>query len=882
MRLFDDGPFDDGPVQYSDRKRGFARLASLLLAGLLTASVFTVTLFGGLSDSSRSIEGPLVQEDDEEFLRELERSFDEDEIDFFKEKVRPILEANCFDCHGNDPEKLGGGLALISRRMILEGGETGPAVEFDDIEDSLLIDAINYGSYEMPPENQLPEEEIAILTEWVEMGMPWTPNDKNRVIESGHGHGIPQVNAESMSFWSFQPVSRPEPPAVEHSDWVTNEIDHFILSRLENQGIQPAEPASNDKLIRRVYYDLTGLPPTPEQVQAFVDDDSPDAYDDLIEELLASPHYGEKWGRHWLDLVRYAESNSFERDGTKPFVWRYRDYVIESFNDDKPYDEFLIEQLAGDEIESPTNASIIATGYYRLGQWDDEPADPKQALYDDLDDILATTSQSMLGLTINCARCHDHKIDPIPMSDYYQMLAFFRNVRRYGVRGHNTVIDASSRQLVMEEDPDPEVVADYDRRLQEKEDYLKEIEAIVVEDFEPVEHEDFQYEQNRIRLVEARVAKEIITQEQFNRYRDTFHQRNRMLEEPPHKFRVLCVKENNHEPPQTHILIRGNPHVEGDPVDPGYVSVLAPPSAEIEKPEHIESSGRRLALARWIASPDNPLTARVMANRIWQHHFGRGIVRSANDFGFQGEAPTHPELLDWLAAEFVEQDWSLKQMHRIILRSSAYRMSGAFDSTAYEKDPLNNLFWRFDMRRLTAEEVRDSILAVSGRLNRDKMFGPSIFPQLSREVLEGQSMPGNGWGNSVPEDRTRRSIYIHVKRSLSVPLLANFDQADTDFNCPVRFNTTQPTQALGLLNSEFTNSEAALFAETISERTNTAGEFVTEILSRVMQRAPSDEEVARGLILIEELQNEDGMPEQQARACFCLYAINLNEFIFLD
>ena len=341
---------------------------------------------------------------------------------FFDQHVQPILAKNCFKCHGAEA-RAKGGLRLTDRVSVMTGGDSGSAID-----DGVLLDAINYDGYEMPPSGKLPKEEIEILTKWVKLGAPWSKKTEDFGFkgEVEAEYGPPQVNETNRKFWSYQPVRRPPTPPVDAVDWIRNPIDAFILTKLEGAGLQPNGPASKQQLIRRVYYDLTGLPPTLEQVQAFVNDDSPDAYENVLDELLDSRQYGERWGRHWLDLVRYAETNSFERDGAKPHIWRYRDYVIDSFNEDKPYDQFVREQLAGDEVDEMSPATYIATGFYRLGQWDDEPTDQLQADYDNLDDVVATTGQVFLGMTINCARCHDHKIDPIPQTDYYKMLAFFR------------------------------------------------------------------------------------------------------------------------------------------------------------------------------------------------------------------------------------------------------------------------------------------------------------------------------------------------------------------------------------------------------------------------------------------------------------------------
>ncbi len=807
--------------------------------------------------------------------------------EFFESRVLPILETHCFKCHGKG-EKIRAELVLSNRDDLLKGGESGPAVDLESPHDSLLVSAINYESWEMPPDGQLPREDIETLIAWVEMGVPWKgPGYKPKSDTAAHRP--PAVNEETRRWWSYQPV-RPVPVPDVESPWIENDIDRFILNKLNEVGLVPNSRASREVLVRRAYYDLLGLPPTPEQVQSFVNDDRPDAWPRLIDQLLESPHYGEKWGRHWLDLVRYAESNSYERDGTKPFVWRYRDYVIRAFNDDKPYDQFVVEQLAGDELADRNADSLIATGYYRLGKWDDEPVDHEQAWFDDADDILATTGQTFLGMTINCARCHDHKIDPISQRDYYSMLAFIRNIQRYGVRGHDTVLRQSTRPLAP-----PEVqqryekeLREYEQAVQENNAAIREIEEWVRKDFIPVEHEEFKYEMNRRPLVKKRIGATIdgreFTQADFDRYEQLFEQMMRLREDRPQPLELaLCVTEQGATAPPTYVLIRGNPKSPSEEVQPAFPEVLSPPPPHIEPPADGLSTGRRLALARWIASPDNPLTARVMANRIWQHHMGRGIVRSASDFGFQGTPPTHPELLDWLAEQFVQHDWRLKPLHRMIMTSATYQMASTSRPEAVAVDPLNDSFWRFNMRRLTAEEVRDSILAVNGTLNLQKMFGPSIYPIIEKEVLHGQSRPGENWGNSSPEDRARRSIYIHVKRSLPVPILQSFDVADPDSPCPVRFNTVQPTQALGLLNSQFLNEQAASFAEFIRrQEPDDVRRQVALALRRATQREPRAEEIERGVKFMQEISAEPENRDVDPLRLFCVVALNLNEFLFLD
>jgi mono/diheme cytochrome c family protein len=818
-------------------------------------------------------------------------------VKFFEMEVRPILQANCFACHGGE-KKVKGGLRLSSRETILKGGDSGPAIVLDKPEASLLLQAVNYREPKMPPKGKLPQTQIDILTRWVKMGIPWPAGATST---SGKRHGPPPVDEQAKQFWSFRPFKRSALPRVNKTDWVNNPVDAFVLAKLEAAGLGPAPPAEKGALLRRVYYDLTGLPPAPEEVDAFLADGSANAYEKVVDRLLASPQYGEHWARHWLDLVRYAESNSFERDGAKPNVWRYRDYVIRSLNEDKPYDRFIHEQLAGDELEvardsvaeaatesraTLTADNLIGTGYYRLGQWDDEPVDPVQALYDELDDIIATTGQVFLGLTVNCARCHDHKIDPFPQKDYYRLLAFFNGIERYGLRSPESVAKASLRPIATAGEQSrqhAEIVA-HRKKLSAVREEMKAIEDSVGPRLEGGERDDFKQEINRVAILKKHVP-DLLNRETFDRClalrkERRFLDRNR----PSALAEALCVTETGPTPRETFVLLRGNPQAKGEKVEPGFPSVL-PAVAPALPQAHgdARTSGRRRLLAAWIANPQNPLTARVVVNRLWQYHFGRGIVRSSSNFGYQGTRPSHPELLDWLASEFVARGWKLKAMHKQLLLSNTYRMSSRPNASALAKDPENDLFWRFEPRRLAAEEIRDSILAVSGNLNQQKMGGPSVYPLMPQEVLAGQSMPGAGWGTSMPEERNRRSIYIHIKRSLAVPLLAVFDAADTDASCPVRFTTTQPAQALGMLNSAFVNEQARIFALDLSTKAGTdPAAQVRLALRRTLQREPSVAEVARGVQFIQRMHKEHHFGQEEALRSFCLLALNLNEFIYLD
>jgi len=809
--------------------------------------------------------------------------FNSKQLEFYNKQVKPILQSKCLKCHGG--EKTRGGLQLTIRESVLKGGDTGPAVDLKSIDESLLLNAVNYVDFEMPPDGKLPKEQIAILTRWVKMGLPVNPNELVASAKKEHA-GPPAVNDENRKFWSFQPVTRPQVPKVQNMNWVGNPIDAFVLARLEANGLQPAEIANKTALLRRLYYNLIGVPPSPQDVRKFLANDSPKAYEKIVDRLVDSPQYGEQWGRHWLDLVRYAETNSYERDGIKPNAWRYRDYVIDAFNSDKPYDQFIREQLAGDELDDANRETLIATGYLRLGIWDDEPTDPLQAHYDDLDDILTTTSQVFLGLTTNCARCHDHKLDPITQRDYYAMLSFFNGMNRFGIRGFDSIKNFSLRSIATKQQQSRQAaeIDAHNKLVAMNRKKIEAIEKIVKKDFQSVEFEEFKHEMNKIPIVKKRVPK-VISQKQFEQYRQF-----KKTEKDLNRFRpsamdmALCVTEIGPQARETNVLVRGNAHAKGDLVQPAFLSILSHPVPEIPAAKtESKTSGRRKILANWISSEKNQLTARVFVNRIWQFHFGRGIVRSPNDFGMAGLAPTHPKLLDWLASELMSGDWKIKRIQKLIVMSNTYRMSSVANSAGLEKDPTNDLFWRFNMRRLTSEEIRDSILAANGSLNLKKMGGPSIYTVIPQEVLQGQSRPGAGWGKSSAEDVVRRSVYVHIKRSLITPMFANFDVADADFTCPVRFSSTQPTQALGMLNSEFINRQAKQFAEFLmSEAPANHQAQVKMALWRTMQREPTVQETERGVKLINSLKQDNQSTDLQALTYFCLVTLNLNEFFYVD
>jgi hypothetical protein len=622
---------------------------------------------------------------------------------------------------------------------------------------------------------------------------------------------------EPTKHWAFQPVSRPAVPMVRESRWVRTPIDAFILAKLEAAGIPHGPAADRRILLRRVYLDLIGLPPTLEEQHAFLADTRPDAFTKVVDSLLARPEYGERWARHWLDVARYAETNGYERDGKKPSAWRYRDYVIDAFNKDKPYDQFLTEQLAGDEIDGSNAQTQIATTFLRLGTWDDEPAEPMMDRYDQLDDVLGTTASAFMGVTLRCARCHDHKFDPFSQVDYYRMLAVFEPLKR----------PQSGRK-------------DLDR---------------------PVG-------------TAAELANPFVA---------------------AHRPHAYIWYEESPNAPVTHLFRRGDPGRPKNEVTPGMPEILAGKPPPLPQ-SRTRSTGRRLWLAHWLTDPHNPLTARVMVNRIWQGHFGRGLVATPNDFGTMGEAPSHPELLDWLANRFVDDGWSVKKLHRLIVLSNTYQQSASTGDSVGGKpqatDPKNRLLWRWPQYRLQAEAVRDSMLAVSGTLNHQH-GGQSMYPTLPRAVLEGQSRPGDGWGKSEAREQHRRSIYIFVKRSLAVPELDLLDAPDTTSSCEMRPISTTAPQALTFLNGAFANEMALAFATRLARE---VGEDPADQVGRAFElafcRQPRAEELESCIRFLANQQRQlepdargkdpeataTGRASLKALSMFCLVLLNANEF----
>ena len=703
--------------------------------------------------------------------------FSPEGIQFFESKIRPLLVNNCHECHGNEKHK--GNLLLNSRKTILRGGDSGAAIVPGDPAKSLLIEAVKYtnSDLEMPPKKKLGKQAVADLEQWIRLGAPWP--SETALVTAKREHGF-SITDEDRDYWAFRPVKHPR---LAKRNGNQAPIDQLIQAQLDARGIAANPIADKATLIRRAYFDLIGLPPTYGEMQAFVNNASPDAWPRLIEHLLGLPQYGERWGRHWLDVVRFAQTNGYERDDEKPLVWKYRDYVIRSFNEDKPYDRFVMEQIAGDELTDVDNDSLIATGFYRLGVWDDEPDDPRAAEFEALDDMLKTTSETFMGLTVGCARCHDHMFDPISQRDYYEMLAFFRNVRYY----------------------------DKPKYEWDSATYSPLIAPLEV----------------------------FAWQNQPDKPKDA---------KPPWDGReyAMTVREHSAKPMDTHLLIRGNAGRPSNKVEPEFLKVLAKTKPAIEKSPNPFTTGRRLALAKWIASPGHPLTARVMANRIWQFHFGRGLVATPNDFGKAGKPCANPALLDWLAAEFVDGDWSIKHMHRVILNSEAYRRTSWQNPMNQNADPGNELIWRQNLRRLEAEAIRDAILKTSNSLNT-AMGGRGFYPNFSGEVIAGASKPGRGWGYSRADEQERRSVYAFVKRTMMVPFLEVFDYSGTEGSIGARAVTTVAPQALTLLNSDFVSGQARrLAAELATTNTGDTATLVNTLFRQALARDATVEEIAFG------------------------------------
>jgi hypothetical protein len=713
-------------------------------------------------------------------------------------------------------------------------------------------------------------------------------------------------------YWAFQPVVRPPVPQAEGSQRF-EPVDAFVAAKLREKELQPAPEADKVTLIRRAYFDLIGLPPTPEQVRAFVADDSPGAFAKVVDGLLESPHYGERWGRHWLDLARYAESEGFKADETRPNAWRYRDYVIDSFNRDKPFDRFVMEQIAGDELWPNDPQALIATGFNR--HFPDETNNQvimqrRQEILQDITDVVGST---FLGLTYGCAKCHDHKFDPILQADYYRLQAFFANTA-----ADDNIVLLQGEQL-----------AGYQRRLAEWEEKTRDIRARIAEIIEPRRKEilddrmtryppelqawlktppeqqtPFQRQMYHKYLwqMEFVASDEDVAGSLKGELKERYQALNKELEQyadlyPGELPKGMGMKDLSRQAPATHVLAVSNWQAPQQEVPPGFLSILDPGPARYSPPPGLDSTGRRTALAKWLVDPANPLTARVMVNRIWHYHFGRGIVASPSDFGNMGERPTHPELLDWLAGEFVRSGWSIKHMHRLIMNSRTYRQSSEFRAAGEKADPFNRLLWRFPPQRMEAEVIRDSALAVAGILNLET-GGKSVFPPLP----DGKPARKGSWDVSEdPADQNRRSVYVFVRRNSRYPLLDVMDLPDTHESCPRREVTTTAPQALMYLNSPQALDWSRAFAgRVLSEAGASTPAQIEQAFRLAYSRSPDGwekdaaltfferhkkiiaERLAAGEQIAQPVSPLEGMDAASGAVLvdFCHTILNSNEFVY--
>jgi hypothetical protein len=813
----------------------------------LTLLSLCIGLFGGLASSRADEPMPTL-----------------DGVAFFEQKIRPVLVERCIKCHGGGPTgKTKGGLRLDSRAALRKGGDGGPVIVPGDPESSRLIQALRYDDDElkMPPKDPLADRVVADFVTWVTMGAP-DPREASTKAP-GQAAAPNAIDwAKAKSFWSFRPIADSPVPEVRDQSWARHDVDRFLLAKLEAKGLSPAPPAGKRALIRRATFDLTGLPPTPEEVDAFLADESPNAFESVVDRLLASPRYGERWGRHWLDLVRYADTSGCNADYPIPLAYQYRDYVIDSFNRDVPFDRFVREQIAGDLLPHESKAervrATVATGYLAIARRFGSHNNEFFLTYEDMIDNLGKT---VLGLSVSCARCHDHKFDPIPQRDYYALYGILQS-SKYAFPG--TEIYQYPKDLVALGTPEEAgALRAYETELDELSHRVRKLN-----------------EEKKSLLAPAKADKPAVpngrTLLELNAELGEAQALIRKLEnEPPNVERAYAASEGT--PSDAKLHRKGDPKTEGDPVPRGYLQTLGGQRL----PEGTTGSGR-LELAGWLTAKDNPLTARVMVNRIWQHHFGRGIVATPNDFGTRGKPPTHPELLDWLAARFVEEGWSVKAMHRRLMLSQGYQMASVDDPARSAADPNDDLLWSFRRRRLSAEEIRDAMLAVAGTLDRT-VGGPHPFPPESTFHYT-QHKPF-----VAVYETDRRSVYLMQQRLKKHPFLEVFDGPDPNATTADRPVTTTPLQALFLMNDPFAHDKADQFAVRVGMAVAEEDARMDYAFRLAFGRPATSDEVKVGrdyLQTCREQMKEAGLPtDRQPRAALASFArvlLSSNEFLYVD
>lgn len=750
------------------------------------------------------------------------------DLQFFEAEVRPILVQHCYECHSGDSRILRGGLRLDFRDGVLRGGDSGPAVIPGDVQSSLLLQSIRYESLQMPPAGRLSEQDVAILSDWVRRGAP----DPRADVPAAKLRPVDWEAAEQH--WAFQSLAAVQVPNEPELLWSANPIDRFVRERLRREGMEPALQADRRTLIRRATFDLTGLPPTAEETAAFLADPADDAFAKVVDRLLAAPEYGERWGRHWLDLVRYATTNGADENHGLPEAWRYRDWVIRSLNADLPFDQFLVQQLAGDLLPVPEDEQaagdlLTATGLLVLGPKMLAEQDKDKMQIDIVDEQIDTVSRTMLGLTLSCARCHDHKFDPLAARDYYALAGIFYSTRTMQNR------DFVSKWM---ERPLPSRAIDEQRRVHQQ------------------KIDEFQAETER--LQKSGVSDAVSSRRE---------QLEKLQKELPQHAMVMATEEGQQVNLPVHL--RGN-HLKPGPdlIPRGMPKILtkAVPAEQIP-----EGASGRLQLARWLVSPQQPLTSRVMVNRLWMWHFGRPLMGSPSNWGLQAEKPSHPELLDWLAGELMRQGWSLKAMHRLILNSRTWQMSSSIRSDYELRDPENRLLWRQNRRRLEAEAVRDSVLYMGGGLDRT-MGGPA-----------------------VGVDAPRRAVYLSIDRAALYEMFSTFDYVETASHIEQRPTTTVPNQALFLMNSSLVHEQSRRLVEAQGCREadfGSAGAGASDRVSSLFQvvygRPATISEQQRALDFLRAVEPsftavaDGGEVRLQAWSALCRTLIAGNQFLFVD
>ncbi|MEY5024746.1 MAG: hypothetical protein RLZZ244_274 [Verrucomicrobiota bacterium] len=787
-------------------------------------------------------------------------------LHFFESKVRPLLVERCYKCHSEDGDNEGD-LTLDTRQGWQTGGRSGPAIIPGKPEESLLIGSLSHENRElkMPPKKKLAPAEVEILTQWVAMG---APDPREGSSPAKPTSVAPTTDAKH--FWAFQAVSRPTIPPVRRPHWVQTPVDAFILSELEANALSPAPQADRRTLLRRLSYDLTGLPPTPEEQARFLSDPSPEAYRHLVERLLASPRYGEHWGRHWLDVARYSDSNGMDENTAYAQAYRYRDYVIDSFNHDKPFDQFVREQVAGDLLPLHTasrakHEPLIATGFLVVGPKFLAEDDPVKLQMDIVDEQIDTIGRAFLGMTFGCARCHDHKIDPISTADYYALAGILKStktmetltvVSRWNERPLGTEAEFSAWKK-------------HSQKIKALEAKLKTAREAAVNAL-PEEHR---------KKSKAEQEKQF-PPETLQTLRGLEASLKELTEAAPHLDFAMAVEEQE-KPADVRIHYRGN-HMTQGPVVPRRIPEVFKDTGEV--PISPNQSGR-LELARWLSSNRNPLTARVFVNRVWHWHFGKGIVRSPDYFGKLGEAPTHPKLLDWLADEFMRSGWSVKHLHRLILLSSTWQMSGQANPRALAEDPDNRLWSHIPKRRLEAESIRDSMLSLARRL--DTCADAPPLPMKSHERVSTVGAPVH------PKlyERPVRSVYLPVVRSDVYAPLSVFDFPDPTTGVGCRDTTLVPAQALFLMNHPMASENALATAQWLMElpKVNTE-ERLEHLFCAAFSRPPSRSELEATLAFLSthevrwKSQKPEAAQEAPLRAwqAVCRAVFSSNEFLFLN